>query len=179
MGLPAATLARGVGSLGRTVTVCGLVRLYLDVRFESFAADAGPRLRAGLVAAYGPQAGLDAAAEALAYGWEHWDRVGGMVNPAGYLYRVGQTAARRARRIDPLGTPPDHASIPDVEPALVPALNDLSESQRICVLLVVAFGWSRAETGELLGIDESTVRTHLRRGMARLKTALEATTDVH
>jgi DNA-directed RNA polymerase specialized sigma24 family protein len=75
--------------------------------------------------------------------------------------------------------PADHVSIPDVEPALVPALNELSESQRICVLLVVAFGWSRAETGELLGIDESTVRTHLRRGMARLKTSLEATTDVH
>ncbi len=75
--------------------------------------------------------------------------------------------------------PADHALIPDVEPALVPALNELSESQRICVLLVVAFGWSRVETGDLLGIDESTVRTHLRRGMARLKATLEATTDVH
>ena len=168
-----------MGSLALTVTVHGLAGLSLVVSFESFADEAGPRLRAGLVAAYGPQAGLDAAADALAYGWEHWDHVGALDNPAGYLYRVGQTAARRARRVGPLAMPADHVSIPDVEPALAPALNELSESQRICVLLVVAFGWSHVETGDLLGIDESTVRTHLRRGMARLKATLEATTDVH
>lgn len=37
----------------------------------------------------------------------------------------------------------------------------------------------RVETGELLGIDESTVRTHLRRGLAHLRSALEVSTDVH
>jgi len=58
-------------------------------------------------------------------------------------------------------------------------LADLSESQRVCVLLVAAFGWTRMETGELLGIDESTVRTHLRRGLTHLRTALEVSTDVH
>ena len=149
------------------------------VSFESFAVRDGPRVRAGLVAAYGPQVGSDAAAEALAYGWEHWDRVGQLANPAGYLYRVGQTAARKARRSMPIADTVEHASIPDVEPALIPALADLSESQRICVLLVVAFGWTRVETGELLGIDESTVRTHLRRGLTHLRTALEVSTDVH
>jgi hypothetical protein len=61
------------------------------VEFEEFAESTGPRLRAALVAAYGPTDGLDAAAEALAYGWE---RLGSMLNPAGYLHRVGQTAAR-------------------------------------------------------------------------------------
>lgn len=145
--------------------------------FESFAIRDGPRIRAGLVAAYGPQIGLDAAAEAMAYGWEHWDRVGAMGNPAGYLYRVGQSAARTALQSGPVAGPPDNVSIPEVEPALIPALADLSESQRICVLLVVAFGWSRVETAELLGIDESTVRTHLRQGLANLRKALEVTTD--
>jgi len=151
----------------------------LIVSFESFAVRDGIRVRAGLVAAYGPQVGSDAAAEALSYGWEHWDRIGEMANPAGYLYRVGQTAARKARRATPIADTVEHASIPDVEPALIPALADLSESQRICVLLVVAFGWTRVETGELLGIDESTVRTHLRRGLAHLRNALEVSTDVH
>lgn len=164
--------------IGRTVTVCGAARLLLVVSFELFVVRNGPRVRAGLVAAYGPQVGLDAAAEALAYGWEHWDRVQTMANPAGYLYRVGQTAARKALRSGPIATTVEHASIPDVEPALIPALADLSESQRICVLLVVAFGWTRVETAELLGVDESTVRTHLRRGLARLRKALEVTTDV-
>jgi RNA polymerase sigma-70 factor (ECF subfamily) len=120
---------------------------------------------------------LDAAADALAYAWEHWDRLEAMDNPVGYVYRVGQTAARKARRAGPLAPPADDVTMPEVEPALVPALNDLSESQRICVLLVVAFGWSRVETAELLGIDESAVRTHLRRGLARLQQTLEVTSD--
>jgi len=84
-----------------------------------------------------------AAAEALSSGWEHWDRIGEMANPAGYLYRTGQTAERKARRATPIADTVEHASIPDVEPAVIPALADLSESQRICVLLVVAFGWTR------------------------------------
>lgn len=166
-----------VGNVARTVTVCEAARLSLVVSFETFALRDGPRLRAGLVAAYGAQVGLDAAAEAMAYGWEHWDRLEVMGNPAGYLYRVGQTAARKARRPARIAPPVELASIPDVEPALIPALADLSELQRTCVLLVVAFGWTRVETGDLLGIDESTVRTHLRRGLARLQNALEVPTD--
>jgi RNA polymerase sigma-70 factor (ECF subfamily) len=65
------------------------------VTYEEFVGRDGARLRAGLVAAYGPEIGADAAAEALAYGFEHWERVGGMDDPAGYLYRVGQSEARR------------------------------------------------------------------------------------
>jgi hypothetical protein len=44
------------------------------VTYEEFVAADGPRLRAGLVAAYGPEVGIEAASEALAYGWEHWHR---------------------------------------------------------------------------------------------------------
>jgi hypothetical protein len=72
--------------------------VYKGVRFEEFAAAYGVRLRAGLVAAYGPEVGVEAASDALAYGWEHWDRIGATRNPAGYLFRVGQSAARRYRR---------------------------------------------------------------------------------
>ena len=60
--------------------------------FTEFARSALVRVRAGLVAAFGPELGADATAEALAYGWEHWDRIGGMKNPAGYLYRVASSA---------------------------------------------------------------------------------------
>jgi RNA polymerase sigma-70 factor (ECF subfamily) len=59
------------------------------VTFEQFVRERGPGLRAALVAAYGPQIGLDAASEALAYGWEQWARLRTMENPAGYLFRVG------------------------------------------------------------------------------------------
>jgi DNA-directed RNA polymerase specialized sigma24 family protein len=143
-------------------------------RFDEFAADAEPRLRRALVAAYGPQAGADAVAAALAYGWEHWARVATMTNPIGYLYRVGQSAARRELRVQPsLPIPPD-ASIPDVEPSLIARLNELSEPQRVCVLLVHAYQWRQQEVADLLEIDHSTVRTHIARALERLRSNLEA-----
>ena len=104
--------------------------------FESFARTAGARLRAGLVAAYGPETGQDAAAAALAYGWEHWDRVSGLENPAGYLFRVGQTAARRSFRKQGFLPVPEPDELPSFEPGLLPALEDLTESQRTAVVLV-------------------------------------------
>lgn len=68
----------------------------LEVRsFEVFVAEVEPRLRRALVAGFGPVAGRDAAAEALAIAWERWEKVRGMDNPAGYLYRIGQNRARR------------------------------------------------------------------------------------
>ncbi|WP_350170192.1 RNA polymerase sigma factor [Ilumatobacter fluminis] len=138
----------------------------------------GPRLRAGLVAAYGPIDGLDAAAEALAYGWEHWDELSSMLNPAGYLYRVGQTAARRERRQPPQLPVPDPVEMPDFEPGLVPALEQLTEPQRVCVMLVHSFGWSQVDVADLLGVGESTVRTHLSRGLNKLRDAFEVEHDV-
>jgi DNA-directed RNA polymerase specialized sigma24 family protein len=62
--------------------------------FEAFVRNTEPRLRRALVAAYGPEQGRDAAAEALAYAWEHWDRLRQMANAPGYLFRVGQTRGR-------------------------------------------------------------------------------------
>jgi hypothetical protein len=51
--------------------------------FEAFVRVAEPRLRIALAAALGQQRGAEATAEALAYGWEHWDRIGAMDNPCG------------------------------------------------------------------------------------------------
>lgn len=62
-------------------------------RFTSFCTEVEPRLRRALVAAYGPDLGSDAAADAFAWAWEHFDRVDDMANPAGYLWRVGQTSS--------------------------------------------------------------------------------------
>ena len=57
--------------------------------FTRFAEEAEPRLRLALCSGFGRQVGLEAAEDALVYGWEHWDRVKGMENPVGYLYAVG------------------------------------------------------------------------------------------
>ena len=142
--------------------------------FEDFAASLGLRLRVALVAAYGPEVGLDAAAEAIAYGWQHWERVGGMSNPAGYLYRVGQSAARRefGRRNIYMQRDPDPV-LPDFDPGLVPALRRLTEHQRVAVVMVHGYGWSQAEVADVLSVTPSTVRMHIARAMAQLKQALE------
>lgn len=140
--------------------------------FEAFVATAEPRLRRALVAARGPVDGRDAVAEALAYAWEHWDRVQTLDNPVGYLYRVAQSRTRRRRsRPQPQAEP---AGLPqDGEPELVEALRVLTEHQRVAVFLATGCGWSHAEVAEVLGTSASTVSTHVQRGLARLRELLE------
>jgi len=65
--------------------------------FADFVRESEPRLRRALVAAFGVDIGAEATAEALAFGWEHWERVSRMPNPAGYLFGVGRNKARRHR----------------------------------------------------------------------------------
>jgi len=67
--------------------------------FTDFVLANERRLRHALTAALGYDLGKDAAAEALAYGWEHWERVGAMENPIGYLFVVGRARGRRMGRL--------------------------------------------------------------------------------
>lgn len=127
--------------------------------FDHFVRNAEPRLRRALTAARGPQLGRDATAEALAYAWEHWDRVRIMANPVGYLYRVGQSRTR-PRRTRPDVLAPVSTSPPDYEPRLPEALRALPEQQRVAVLLTQGFEWTHAEVAELLDVTTSTVSTH-------------------
>ena len=138
--------------------------------FTEFVSAYETRLRHSLIASFGGEAGRDAAAEALIYGWEHWDRVGAMDNPAGYLYKVGLSRGRRALRRGRAVFPgADVVQIPDFEPQLPEALGRLSERQRTVVLLVHCFQWTQSEVAELLGVSKTTVQNHLERGMARLR----------
>lgn len=143
--------------------------------FTSFVESAEPRLRRALVARFGPDEGRDATADALAYGWENWDRLSGIDNPVGYLYRVGQHRGFRRWR-PPVLPPAPHRSLPEVEPELPQALALLSQRQRTAVLLVHSFGWTHEEVAELMEVSVSTVRNHLRRGMDRLRKALGGVT---
>jgi len=148
-----------------------------EASFVEFARTAEPRLRYALVARYGADRGREAANDALVFGWRHWERVQGMANPVGYLYRVGQRAARRRRPVpaaDPIGQ--EHRP-PWVEPGLSAALARLSPRQREVVVLVDAFEWTYQEVADLLGIRASSVQTHLERGLARLRAALGVSED--
>lgn len=140
--------------------------------FTEFVSEIEPRLKRALCVRYGIERGVEATADALAYGWEHWDRVRDMENPAGYLYQVGSSRSR-PRRI-PRPTFPDLPAdaAPWVEPGLPAALARLSESQRQAVWLVHGFEWTLEETASLLGVSVSTVRKHLERGERKLRKAL-------
>ena len=144
----------------------------VEAGFEGFLLAHADRLKRALVATYGSERGAEATAEALAYAWEHRDRVLAMEHPVAYLYRVGQSRTRRRKR-RVVFTIPDSAD-PWIEPALAPALVALTERQRVAVVLVHGFGWELGEVGELLGIKVTSVQNHLERGLTKLRTALEA-----
>jgi len=149
-----------------------------EVRAEDFArfVDANEsRLRHSLCAVLGSQRGHDATAEALAYGWEHWDRVGIMSNPAGYLYKVGRDRGSRLFRRERVHFEVAGSSdMPEVEPRLAAALAGLPEKQRVTVMLVHCFEWTLSEVATHLVVSKGTVQTHLARGMARLRSELGA-----
>ena len=146
--------------------------------FDVFVAENERVLRHSLSAALGSQLGYEAAAEALAYGWEHWDRISGMKNPAGYLYRFGRDRGRRQLgQSPPVFSVPATSTIPMVEPHLPHALSKLSERQRVAVVLVHSFGWSLSEVAHQLGIAKGTVQKHLERGLRTLREELGVTDD--
>jgi RNA polymerase sigma-70 factor (ECF subfamily) len=150
--------------------------------FGEFVAEAEPRLRHALVAAYGAELGREATADALAWAWQHWSRVQAMANPQGYLWRVGQTAVRRATRRRAhevmggarLERRDERVHEIVVEPALAGAMADLSPQQRAAVMLVHGYGYSLSEAAETLRCSVSTIRNHVKRALARLHAALEA-----
>lgn len=132
--------------------------------FTRFVEKTEPRLRLALCSAFGRQAGLEATADALAYVWEHWDRVGGMANPQGYLWTVGRNRARRIRSKHPIAFGSVTIDrMPWIEPGLPSALEKLSEKQRVVVMLTYGYDWTHAEAADLLGVSVGTVQRHKER----------------
>ena len=150
------------------------VREQTAIQFTEFFAESEPLLRHALVAACGSDVGREAAADAFEYAWIHWDRVGSMEHPVGYLYRVGRSAAKKYRRRVPVvADPPGEESLPWVEPELAPALRRLSERQRTAVILRHSFGCTYDEISQVMGVSIPTVQKHVERALAKLRRRLE------
>lgn len=150
-----------------------------EEEFDGFVRDAEMRLSRAFAAAYGPDLGAEATAEAIAYAWEHWKRLREMENPIGYMYRVGQTRVRRFRfRRPPIAPVPDSGVDAWVEPRLLAAIESLSRNQRVAVVLVGAYGWTQREVAELLDVSRTTVQKHVERGMAKLRASMEVSSRV-
>jgi RNA polymerase sigma factor (sigma-70 family) len=148
-----------------------------DALFRALIEDQGPRLRRALVAANGVQIGNDVCADALAWAWEHRTRVLAMEHPVAYLFRVGQSSARRHRKwhreIHFPSEPKDDDTARE-SPLLDEALGRLHPRQRAVVMLVHAHGYSYIEVADTLGVSVATVRNQLHRGMKRLREEMDA-----
>jgi RNA polymerase sigma factor (sigma-70 family) len=147
--------------------------------FTEWAERVEPRLRHALTASFGSQLGKEAAADALAHAWLHWDAVRSTDNRLGYVYGVGRnmarhSAGRRARR-RPVFLPVAVERLPDVEPGLPDAIAHLPERQRVVITLVYGYEWTLSEVAELLGTTKTTVQNHAERGLARLRKSLGVT----
>jgi DNA-directed RNA polymerase specialized sigma24 family protein len=137
--------------------------------FTQFVVANESKLRQALIAACGGEVGREVAQEALAYGWEHWERLADMENPVGYLYRVGRNLSRRRRPSVVIFVEVPYDTTPEIEPALPGALAALSTRQRTAVMLVHCFQWTLSEVAGVMGISKTAVQNHLERGMTSLR----------
>ena len=163
-------------ALGRVSGLFGWERVGIVTRpdrqsYEEFVRLAEPRLVRALVPVLGVDDAADAAAEAVAYAWEHWERINAMENPIGFVYRVAQSRSRKRR--EGLLPDPGAVGLPDIEPGLVPALRKLPETQRTAVWLIHACDWSYAEAADAMGVSVTAVGTHVSRALTRLRQDLE------
>lgn len=147
----------------------------VSASFGRFLESSESGLRRALVALFGVEDGRDAASHALMYGWENWARLSDMKNPAGYLYRVGQTWGRRNRRSGADVVPFPQVSSdrdPLVEPSLPAALNGLPDRQRVAVVLRHGSDWDYDAIASFMGISSSAARKNVERALTALRVSL-------
>jgi len=141
--------------------------------FDALIDEIRAKLLPALVAKWGIEVGSDVCSDVEEYAWEHSTKVTRMENPLGYLYRVAQSKSRSHVRWMKRTTFPSR--FPDTvheDPALhdmLQMLAVLTDDQRVCVMLVHAFGWTYAEVAELLGVTRAVVNHNVHRGLAVLR----------
>jgi RNA polymerase sigma factor (sigma-70 family) len=119
----------------------------------------------------------DVAAEALARAYARWRTVSSLPYRDAWFLRVaGNLAIDAVRRRRPRGTPPLAQEFEDAAAlrlALASALAKLPARQRETILLRYLAGFSEEETSAALGISPNSVKTHVRRGLASLRTRFD------
>jgi len=137
------------------------------------------RVQRGLIAQFGIEVGGEVASDVVLWAWEHIERLSDVQNPAGFLFRVGQSAARRhcrwqrdrARFPATPGWVADNA--PELDDEVLDAMRSLKASQRVAVLLVHGYGFTYREVADLMQLSEPAVTNHIHRGLSRLRYLLK------
>lgn len=125
----------------------------------------------------------DAAAEGMARALVDWRRVGSLPYRDAWILRVTinvaiDTARRRSR------SHPEVVDVEDTDDAtvlrvtLVAALGQLPRRQREAVVLRHLAGLPEQDVAAALGVSQNTVKKHLQRGMARLRSSPSMTEEV-
>lgn len=149
---------------------------------EFYVAHRDAVFRAVLLATRHPQRAEDAVQEAFARAYARWDTVREYDRPRAWVSRVALNVAiswwRRLSR--ERANPPDRPARPDEGPmdaTLVRLVWDLPLRQRQVVALRVLADLSIADTAQILGIAEGTVKAQLHRALRRLRDQIEAVGD--
>lgn len=145
--------------------------------FEEFVEVETPRLLGLAYALTGnPHDAWDLVQESLVRVGVRWRRLAEQ-NPGGYarttLVRLRVDRVRRLRRELLPGLLPEReapvALTDEIDPWLLAALGRLSPHQRAAVVLRVLEDLDHAEIADRLGCSAGTARSHLSRGLARLR----------
>jgi RNA polymerase sigma factor (sigma-70 family) len=121
--------------------------------------------------------------EAFLKVWDRWDRVQGLEDPAGYLYRTAfnvwrsrtRRAVRSARYRLTGHQPDDIFERVNATLDLRRTLQGMPERQRAALVLVHLLGYSSAEAGRLMGVRPETIRSLASQGRAALRSSLGGT----
>ena len=113
--------------------------------------------------------------------WERWDRVGGMDDPLGYLYRTAMNLFRKryrramlsVRRTVGLAPSTDDFSEADDRQVVRHVLATLPPRQRAALVLTEMLGFTSKEAGDALGVTDATIRSLTRHGRDAFRTVME------
>jgi RNA polymerase sigma-70 factor (sigma-E family) len=155
--------------------------------FENFAAREYPRLVAALTLLVRDRGvAEELAQDALVRTYERWGRVREMSAPGPWVHRVAvnggvswlrrRSAERRAlRRNGPaVAEPWDDAEVLAVRRAV----SNLPRRQRQAIVYRYYFGYSTAETAELMGIRPGSLKSAVTRAFATLRAELDTASHV-
>jgi RNA polymerase sigma factor (sigma-70 family) len=122
----------------------------------------------------------DVASEAFARLWASWGRIEGPDHAGGFVFKTAMRLCARRRSSaagEVIGDVPDGRSTDEQDAATIrasvfEALARLPLRQRQCVVLRDWAGFETREIAPMLRVRESTVRVHLARGRATLRSEL-------
>ena len=113
--------------------------------------------------------------------WQRWDRVVGMDDPLGYLYRTAMNLFRKryrramltVRRTVGLAPSIDDFSDADDRQVVRHVLATLPPRQRAALVLTEMLGFTSKEAGDALGVTGATIRSLTRHGRDAFRKVME------